>query len=590
MRRLSFALSLCVGLAACAQSITTPVEGQDARTGSPDRGTALDAEVPDVPSPLPDGGAEVPDAGAPDAACTPVCGARRCGVDPVCGASCGTCSGNQACSLQGECIDSCTIGSSACGGDGVSYQGCGFDEALGVANLGPRIACGSGATCQAGRCRGSCAPAQIVIVVDRSASIAANNTWSWMRDELLGAVGAYQNDNAFGLRQFPDGACSPGTTRAPARDARVALERAFVPPSTEASSPIADALAGLLPSFSGQDDGRAVILLTDGDETCRTEADATRAASLLLRAGVRTYPIAIGNANRTFLDRVAFAGGTTVARAVSDAAGLRAALGEIVADVGACRNAHGQVELGWYHSCGIRASGQLACWGRTQDNRHLPPAGRFTSLGASTDASCAVAQDGRVRCWGRDLYGQLFAPAGVFSEVAGGNAHYCARRLDGTVACWGDDRDGQATAPLGTFKQVTAQAFGSCGILMDDTVDCWGQAIAPSGTFRHIDGGSFAMCGVRTDGSLDCTGTFGGGEPTGTFTQVSLGDSTACALRSDATLACWGSDIYQLITNAPGGRFVDVSVSYMTACAVRESDDAILCWGYDDEGMASPPP
>lgn len=581
VHRVALAL-LPVALLACAQTITSPVSGSaDAR------GAEADATpgAPDATESAPDGGP-----GGPDAACSPTCGARRCGVEPTCGTSCGECQPGTLCSLQGECLASCTAGTSTCGADGVSYQGCGLEPNLGVPSLGPRIACGGGAQCQpdTGRCAGgSCIPAQVVLVVDRSASIAANSTWTWVRDELLRAVGAYQIETAFGLRTFPDATCTPGTPLAPAREARPALEAALRPPTADASSPIASALSGLEPLFTGQDDGRAVVLLTDGDETCRSDADGSEAASSLLRLGVRTFTIGIGgSAQLSLLDQIARAGGTERARVAADASALRAALDGVLAELSACHNPHARLGLGWYHSCALRPTGEAVCWGRPDDNRTRPPPGRYVDIDASTDATCAVRSDGRVACWGRDEAGQLAAPPGAFVEVAGGNEHFCARQLSGQVQCWGDDTDRQAQAPTTRFTQITATGFGSCGLLADGTMDCWGRMSPLPGTWQQVDGGSFHLCGIRTDGTLGCTA--GGGEPAGTYTRVAAGYQTDCAVATDGHVVCWGSDVYSLVSGVPTGRFVDVDINYQTACAVRE-DDAVVCWGYDGEGMAQPP-
>lgn len=575
-------LLLPAALLACAQTITSPVSSApDALVAEPD----ATPSTPDASQPAPDGGP-----GASDATCSPTCGARRCGAEPACGTSCGDCPTGSTCSLQGECLPTCGAGTSTCGADGVSYMGCGLDPNLGVPSLGPRVACGGGSSCQAdtGQCAGgSCVPAQVVLVVDRSASIAANSIWTWVRDEVLRGVGAYQVDTAFGLRTFPDATCTPSTPRAPQRESAAALAADLRPPTADASSPIADALSGLEPLFTGQDDGRAVVLLTDGDETCRSDANGSEAASSLRRLGIRTFTIAIGgSANRVLLDEIARLGGTSRARVATDAASLRTALEAVLSELSACHNPHAQLGLGWYHSCALRPTGEARCWGRPDDNRTRPPPGRYVDIDSSTDATCAARNDGRVSCWGRDEAGQLAAPLGAFVEVAGGNEHFCARQLSGQVICWGDNTDRQAQAPATLFTQITATGFGSCGLLADGTMDCWGQMAPMTGTWRMVDGGSFHLCGIRTDGTLGCSGSRP--VPPGTYTRVAAGYETDCAVATDGHLACWGSDVYSLVSGVPPGRYVDVDINYQTACAVRE-DEAVVCWGYDGEGMAQPP-
>ena len=51
--------------------------------------------------------------------------------------------------------------------------------------------------------------------------------------------------------------------------------------------------------------------------------------------------------------------------------------------------------------------------------------------------TCALRESGDLACWGQNLYEQLEAPAGTFLAVSSGTFHACALRDTGAIACWG---------------------------------------------------------------------------------------------------------------------------------------------------------
>lgn len=67
------------------------------------------------------------------------------------------------------------------------------------------------------------------------------------------------------------------------------------------------------------------------------------------------------------------------------------------------------------------------------------PSGRFLSSSVGYDHSCGVRESGEVTCWGSNDWGQTDAPAGVFRAVEAGYQHTCGIRESGEVACWGGD-------------------------------------------------------------------------------------------------------------------------------------------------------
>jgi alpha-tubulin suppressor-like RCC1 family protein len=73
------------------------------------------------------------------------------------------------------------------------------------------------------------------------------------------------------------------------------------------------------------------------------------------------------------------------------------------------------------------------------------------AAGVKVDAggshTCAVKKSGRVACWGQDSDGQASPPGGTFRSVSAGSAHTCGVKESGRVACWGQDSDGQTDVP-----------------------------------------------------------------------------------------------------------------------------------------------
>lgn len=160
-----------------------------------------------------------------------------------------------------------------------------------------------------------------------------------------------------------------------------------------------------------------------------------------------------------------------------------------------------QVSGGWEHTCGVKATKQLACWGGDWAGQATSPAGSFIQVGAGFEHSCAVKTNGAVVCWGTDSVGQATPPAGLFAQVTAGDQHSCGLKRNGTLACWGDNSWGQTAAPAGTFSQMSAGTAHTCAIKSDGTVACWGdnnngQATPPAGTFtQHTPGWNFHPSG-----------------------------------------------------------------------------------------------
>ena len=125
-----------------------------------------------------------------------------------------------------------------------------------------------------------------------------------------------------------------------------------------------------------------------------------------------------------------------------------------------------QLAAGEHHTCALRRSGQVRCWGRAGDDAlgrgsfgfNLLAAFSFTSISSYLWHNCGVDTTGKVRCWGQNSSGALGQPISVTSSpfpnavpglpapartVTAGQDFSCALLTNGETWCWGDNFAGQ---------------------------------------------------------------------------------------------------------------------------------------------------
>ncbi len=175
-----------------------------------------------------------------------------------------------------------------------------------------------------------------------------------------------------------------------------------------------------------------------------------------------------------------------------------------------------EIGAGYSHTCAVTTAGGVKCWGYnshgqlgdgTTSTRRAPVAVTGISTGAAAVSggfahTCAVKTSGAVRCWGRNSYGQVGdgstairkAPAtvsGLSSEgvaVSAGYYHTCALKTSDAVRCWGWNAFGQlgdyttndspmpvAVSGLSSGGiEVSAGGRHSCAVTAGGAVKCWG--------------------------------------------------------------------------------------------------------------------
>ena len=232
------------------------------------------------------------------------------------------------------------------------------------------------------------------------------------------------------------------------------------------------------------------------------------------------------------------------------------------------------VDAGYGHTCGLRDTGAIECWGWNSNGQADAPAGRFSAIAAGRFHTCGLREDREIECWGA-----ASNPQGRFSTVSAGYEHSCAIRMSGEIECWGENADGQANAPSGSYRAVSAGGRHTCAIRSDGEIECWGAS-----GYRIADIPELRF----------------GDDP---FTAVSAGESHACARSESGFVVCWGE------TSIPSGAgpagstypFVAVGAGNANTCAVRATqhfapdggpptEGDLVCWGWNEYGQAAPPP
>lgn len=150
------------------------------------------------------------------------------------------------------------------------------------------------------------------------------------------------------------------------------------------------------------------------------------------------------------------------------------------------------VAVGVGHSCIVRATGAVWCWGAniavgSPSNLlspvTVPGVTNAVAVGCGDRSSCARTATGELRCWGMNVYGlfgdgttTLITPApvafGGYTDVARawiGGRNVCVQRAGGNVWCAGANHTGilgtgqyqsVQTTPVATFSGAQSMALG----------------------------------------------------------------------------------------------------------------------------------
>jgi hypothetical protein len=66
------------------------------------------------------------------------------------------------------------------------------------------------------------------------------------------------------------------------------------------------------------------------------------------------------------------------------------------------------VSAGWAHTCGLKFTGRIVCWGSNNWGQSTVPEGssKYREVSAGYDSTCALLVERRIVCWGRNNRGQ----------------------------------------------------------------------------------------------------------------------------------------------------------------------------------------
>ena len=344
------------------------------------------------------------------------------------------------------------------------------------------------------------------------------------------------------------------------------------------------------------------------------------------------------------------------------------------------------VATGGEHSCALHRGGTVSCWGNNGVGQlgngqsgnsvvssvpvRVAGITDATTIAAGAEHSCALRESGTISCWGANWYGQLgsrqstddltsnSAISSVPVEVEGitdaialaiGGKHSCALHRMGAISCWGSNGSGQLgngtedspSLPVGVVGITDATAIAasenhSCALHQDGTMSCWGvnthgqlgngqrgenaNSSVPVQVADITDvtaiSASSGSCALREDGTISCwsVSKFGaqGDEQSGEDADssetvqvagitdaiaVTTGDSHSCALHQDGRISCWGISESGRLGNGKGGFEVSgpIEVIGITdakavvagkrhTCALHRTG-AISCWGRNNDGQ-----
>ena len=241
------------------------------------------------------------------------------------------------------------------------------------------------------------------------------------------------------------------------------------------------------------------------------------------------------------------------------------------------------------HTCAISNDAALWCWGENLEGQLgqadiAPKISSFGPIAVGTSHdwiavdtgqgdTCGLRAGGDLYCWGRNTGFQLGLGEGApiqtrvvtrsgdasYRRVQTGQDYSCGIRLDGALACWGLN----AFANLGTgdrsqtkvaiqigdkqdWTELSVDTFHSCAIDSARHLFCWGRnAEGQLGTgdtddrlsptqvegedFAQIAVGRFHTCALKVDESVWCTGAndqgqlgTGDGDRRSTFTELTF--------------------------------------------------------------------
>ena len=233
------------------------------------------------------------------------------------------------------------------------------------------------------------------------------------------------------------------------------------------------------------------------------------------------------------------------------------------------------VTAGANHTCAVRTTGIVDCWGSNSHGqirvpmqlRTVQPAlislsgrlvrsGQFHSIEAGENFTCAINREGGALCWGSNTWEQEYPPAGEYTQLSAGRWHACAISTFDNPPLRGAGPEAPEPA-----RRVSAAIHGApvADVISlaspPYNLDCWGQDLGsgrtmpPTSVARRTTTGGWVKISPLRWNQVSAGGTFTCGifDTTPKERDASVPSNAEQAMWVSATntvsegaVACWG--------------------------------------------------
>ena len=256
-----------------------------------------------------------------------------------------------------------------------------------------------------------------------------------------------------------------------------------------------------------------------------------------------------------------------------------------------------EVVGGGAHTCALKGDGKVLCWGKGgsgqlgnggTENKDYPlyvkeeastELSNIVQISAGAEHTCVLKESGKVVCWGDDDDGQL-----------GNGASVTADQLYPVYVHEGES----SSSHLTKIVQVQVGYRHTCALSSGEQAYCWGKGAE----------GQLGSSAQTINRSAPVTVlTASGGDPLSGILKIGAGESFSCALLKTGGVKCWGLQSYGRLGNGvilPISVFFPVDVRASTSVGslsgvvelssfrnhncVLVSNGKVQCWGNPSNG------